>query len=187
MLIATARDSIGKRIEGLDAGADDYVLKPYDLNELLARIRSLLRRAAGRGEPVYEHKGVCINPATREGTVSERPVSLAAREWAVFEALLARLGAVLSRAQLEEKLCGWGDEINSNAVEVYIPGRGSRARSRSLLPCQWHASQRQRSQARHCQSDRRIARRVHDVRCVESAGRLAGEGAISRFSVKIPR
>ncbi len=122
VLIATARDSIGERIEGLDAGADDYVLKPYDLKELLARIRALLRRAAGRGEPVYEHKDVCINPATREVTVSGRPVSLSAREWAVLEPLLARPGAVLSRTQLEEKLYGWGDEISSNAVEVYIHG-----------------------------------------------------------------
>ena len=122
VLIATARDSVDQRIQGLDAGADDYVLKPYDLNELLARIRALLRRAAGRAEPVYEHNGVCINPATREVRVSERPVSLSSREWAVLEPLLARPGAVLSRAQLEEKLYGWGDEISSNAVEVYIHG-----------------------------------------------------------------
>ena len=122
VLIATARDSIQQRIEGLDAGADDYVLKPYDLDELLARIRALTRRAAGRAEPVYEHKGVSINPATREVTVRGEPVVLSAREWAVLEPLLARPGLVLSRTQLEEKLYGWKDEISSNAVEVYIHG-----------------------------------------------------------------
>lgn len=122
VLIATARDSVQQRIEGLNAGADDYVLKPYDLDELLARIRALLRRAAGRAEPVYEHKGVSINPATREATVQGAPVVLSAREWAVLEPLLARPGLVLSRAQLEDKLYGWKDEISSNAVEVYIHG-----------------------------------------------------------------
>jgi two-component system OmpR family response regulator len=122
VLVATARDAVGQRIEGLDAGADDYVLKPYDLDELLARIRALLRRAAGRAEPVYEHKGVCINPATREATVNGVPVVLSAREWAVLEPLIARPGMVLSRQQLEDKLYGWGDEVSSNAVEVYIHG-----------------------------------------------------------------
>ena len=122
VLIATARDSVQQRIEGLDAGADDYVLKPYDLDELLARIRALLRRAAGRAEPVYEHMGVSINPATREVMVGDQPIVLSAREWAVLEPLIARPGLVLSRAQLEEKLYGWKDEISSNAVEVYIHG-----------------------------------------------------------------
>ena len=122
VLVATARDSVQQRIEGLDAGADDYVLKPYDLDELLARIRALLRRAAGRAEPVYEHLGVSINPATREASLNGQPVTLSAREWAVLEPLIARPGLVLSRAQLEEKLYGWKDEISSNAVEVYIHG-----------------------------------------------------------------
>ena len=122
VLVATARDGVAQRIEGLDAGADDYVLKPYDLDELLARIRALVRRAAGRAEPVYEHKGVCINPATREVTVQGHSVLLSGREWAVLEPLLARPGMVLSRQQLEDKLYGWGDEVSSNAVEVYIHG-----------------------------------------------------------------
>lgn len=122
VLIATARDSIQQRIAGLDAGADDYVLKPYDLDELLARIRALLRRASGRAEPIYEYKEVTVNPATREVTVGGTPVVLSAREWAVLEPLLARPGLVLSRAQLEEKLFSWRDEVNSNAVEVYIHG-----------------------------------------------------------------
>ena len=122
VLIATARDSVQQRVQGLDAGADDYILKPYDLDELLARIRALLRRAAGRAEPVYEHKGVSICPATREVSVHGQPVVLSAREWAVLEPLLARPGMVLSRPQLEEKLYGWKDDISSNAVEVYIHG-----------------------------------------------------------------
>jgi DNA-binding response OmpR family regulator len=122
VLIATARDAVQQRIEGLDAGADDYLLKPYDLDELLARIRALLRRAAGRAEPIYEHQGVSIDPATREVMAAGQPVVLSAREWAVLEPLLARPGMVLSRAQLEEKLYGWKDEISSNAVEVYIHG-----------------------------------------------------------------
>ena len=122
VLVATARDAVAQRIEGLDAGADDYVLKPYDLDELLARIRALLRRAAGRAEPVYEHQGVSINPATREVTVRGAPVVLSGREWAVLEPLIARPGMVLSRQQLEDKLYGWGDEVSSNAVEVYIHG-----------------------------------------------------------------
>lgn len=122
VLIATARDALSQRVEGLDAGADDYVLKPYELDELLARIRALLRRSAGRAEPVYDHQGVSINPATREASVHGEPVVLSAREWAVLEPLLARPGLVLSRAQLEEKLYDWKNEISSNAVEVYIHG-----------------------------------------------------------------
>ena len=122
VLIATARDAVGDRIAGLDAGADDYVVKPYDIDELLARIRALLRRSAGRGEPVFAHKGVSLNPATREATVQGQPVSLSAREWAVLEALIARPGALLSRAQLEEKLFSWKDDVSSNAVEVYVHG-----------------------------------------------------------------
>ncbi len=122
VLVVTARDAVEQRIAGLDAGADDYVLKPYDLDELLARIRALLRRAAGRAEPLFEHKGLIVNPLTREVTVDAHAVSLSAREWAVLEALIARPGVVLSRAQLEEKLYSWKDEVNSNAVEVYIHG-----------------------------------------------------------------
>ena len=122
VLVATARDAVTQRIAGLDAGADDYVLKPYDLDELLARIRALLRRASGRAEPLFEHKNISINPATREVAVDGTPVTLSAREWAVLEALIARPGVVLSRAQLEEKLYSWRDEVSSNAVEVYIHG-----------------------------------------------------------------
>jgi DNA-binding response OmpR family regulator len=122
VLIATARDSVAQRVQGLDAGADDYILKPYDVDELLARIRALLRRADGRAEPTYEYKGVSINPATREVRVQGEPVVLSGREWSVLEPLLARPGRVLSRSQLEEKLYSWKDAVNSNAIEVYIHG-----------------------------------------------------------------
>ena len=122
VLITTARDAIPQRVAGLDAGADDYIIKPYDLDELLARIRALLRRSAGRAEPVYEYQNVSINPETKEVLVDAESVILSAREWAVLESLLARPGMILSRAQLEEKLFSWKDEINSNAVEVYIHG-----------------------------------------------------------------
>src|SRR6478736_3918112 len=122
VLVATARDAVGDRVAGLDAGADDYVVKPYDTDELLARVRALLRRSAGRGEPVFSHKGVALNPATHEASVNGEPVKLSAREWAVLEPMLARPGVVFSRAQLEEKLYGWKDEVSSNAVEVYVHG-----------------------------------------------------------------
>jgi DNA-binding response OmpR family regulator len=122
VLIATARDAVGDRIAGLDAGADDYVVKPYDTHELLARIRALIRRSSGHAEPVYSHKGVTLDPATREATVNGQAVRLSAREWAVLEPMLARPGAVFSRAQLEEKLYGWKDDVSSNAVEVYVHG-----------------------------------------------------------------
>src|SRR3954463_9976366 len=122
VLVATARDAVGDRVAGLDAGADDYVVKPYDTDELLARVRALLRRSAGRGEPVFSHKGVTLNPATREAAVNGEPVTLSAREWAVLEPMLARPGVVFSRTQLEEKLYGWKDDVSSNAVEVYIHG-----------------------------------------------------------------
>lgn len=122
VLITTARDAVRDRIAGLDAGADDYVIKPYDMEELLARIRALTRRASGQLDAVYEHNGVVLNPQTREASVDGQPVSLSGREWAVLQALLSRPGATLSRQQLEDKLYGWGDEVSSNAIEVYIHG-----------------------------------------------------------------
>jgi two-component system, OmpR family, response regulator len=122
VLIVTARDAVHERIAGLDAGADDYLVKPFDLDELAARMRSLLRRSAGRAAPVFEHLGVTFNPATREVTRHNEPLTLSARELAVLQALLERPGAVLSRAQLEERLYGWGEEIESNTIEVYVHG-----------------------------------------------------------------
>jgi two-component system, OmpR family, response regulator QseB len=120
VVIVTARDAISDRITGLDAGADDYLVKPFDLDELAARIRALLRRQAGRADSVLRHGKLAVNPATREVTFDGKPISLSAREFALLDAFLDRPGAVLSREQLEEKLYGWGEEVQSNTVEVYI-------------------------------------------------------------------
>jgi len=122
VIIVTARDEVSDRIDGLDAGADDYIVKPFDLEELGARMRSVLRRAAGRGDPCIRHRGITLNPVTHGVECGGAPVSLSAQEFRVLEALLQRPGAVLSRAQLEDRLYGWSDQIESNAVEVYIHG-----------------------------------------------------------------
>jgi len=120
VLIVTARDAVADRVAGLDAGADDYVVKPFELSELAARIRALLRRHEGRAAPVLACGPVELDPAMRETRVHGAPVALSAREFALLEALLARPGAILSRGQLEEKLYGWNEEIGSNAVEVHL-------------------------------------------------------------------
>ena len=120
VLIITARDAVADRIKGLDCGADDYLVKPFDLDELSARMRALRRRRAGRASPVIEHGDLRMNPATHELTLNGSPVALSAREFALLQALLEQAGAPLSRAKLEERLYGWGEEIESNAVEVYI-------------------------------------------------------------------
>ncbi|MGA2343462.1 MAG: response regulator [Steroidobacteraceae bacterium] len=122
VIIVTARDDIETRIEGLDAGADDYIVKPFDLDEVAARMRSVLRRAAGRGDPCIRHRGITLNPVSHSVERDGEPVVLSAHEFAVLEALLQRPGAVLSRAQLEDRLYGWGDSVESNAIEVYVHG-----------------------------------------------------------------
>lgn len=122
VIIITARDGIDDRIKGLDAGADDYMVKPFDLEELAARMRSALRRSAGHAEPEMEILGVRLNPATKEVQRDGKPVLLSSREYAIVEALMLRPGAILSRAQLEDRMYGWREEIESNAIEVYIHG-----------------------------------------------------------------
>lgn len=122
VLVLTARDTAAEVVLGLDAGADDYLIKPFDLDVLLARVRAVARRSSGRAEPLIAHLDVTLNEATHEVTRGGAPVALAPKEFALLEALLARPGTVLSRAQLEEKLYGWGEEIESNAVEVYVHG-----------------------------------------------------------------
>ena len=120
VLVITARDAVADRIKGLDTGADDYLVKPFDLDELSARMRAVLRRHAGRAAPLLVAGDLQLNPATHELTQNGQPVALSAREFALLQALLERPGTPLSRADLEERLYGWGEEIGSNAVEVHI-------------------------------------------------------------------
>ena len=120
VLIVTARDAVPDRIEGLNAGADDYVLKPFDLDELVARVRALLRRQAGGAVPVLQAGELTLDTVRREVFLEGREIRLSAREFALLEALMRRPGAVLSRERLEDAVYGWGEEVGSNAVEVHL-------------------------------------------------------------------
>jgi two-component system, OmpR family, response regulator QseB len=120
VLIITARDKVQDRIAGLDSGADDYLVKPFDLDELAARIRAVQRRRSGRADPLMRVRDVTLDPASRRVTRAGAQVTLSARELALLEALIERPGAILSRAQLEERVYGWGEEVESNAVEVHV-------------------------------------------------------------------
>jgi two-component system response regulator QseB len=120
VIIITARDAVADRVAGLDAGADDYLIKPFDMTELVARMRALQRRFAGRSASQMHLGEIVIDPALRKVTRGDAEVTLSAREYALLLALAERAGAVLSRAQLEEKLYGWGEEVGSNTIEVYI-------------------------------------------------------------------
>ena len=120
VLILTARDTVEDRIGGLDAGADDYLVKPFDMGELAARLRALSRRAAGSPSPALRVGSLSLDPATREVRWRGEPRSLSRKEFALLHAFMRRPGAVLTRAQLEEALYGWGEEVESNAVEVHL-------------------------------------------------------------------
>jgi len=120
VLVITARDAVPDRIKGLDLGADDYLVKPFDLDELAARIRAVLRRHEGRAEPLLAFGGLTLDPATHSLKQRGRDVPVSAREFALLAALLERPGATLSRAQLEERLYGWGEEVASNSIEVHV-------------------------------------------------------------------
>jgi two-component system OmpR family response regulator/two-component system response regulator QseB len=120
VLILTARDTVDDRIQGLDAGADDYLLKPFDMGELAARLRALIRRASGKAETLLQVAGVSLDPAAHRVSWQGSPVDLSPKEFAVLHALMLNAGKVMSRAQLEEQLYAWGEEVESNAVEVYI-------------------------------------------------------------------
>lgn len=120
VLILTAMDTVDDRIKGLDAGADDYLAKPFDMGELAARLRALIRRASGKTEPLLQVAGLKLDPAAHRVLYRDKSVELSAKEFALLHALMLNAGKVLSRAQLEEQLYAWGDEIESNAVEVYI-------------------------------------------------------------------
>ncbi|MDP2194766.1 MAG: response regulator transcription factor [Rhodocyclaceae bacterium] len=120
VLILTARDATGDKIAGLDSGADDYVVKPIDLDELAARVRALARRAAGRAAPLLQHGDLVLDPAAHQVTRAGMPVELSGREFALLQALLENRGRVMTRAQLEGSLYGWRDEPDSNALEVHV-------------------------------------------------------------------
>ncbi len=120
VLIVTARDEVADRITGLNEGADDYVLKPFNLDELVARVRALLRRRAGSGGPLLECGSLVLDPVRREVQLAGAAVSLSAKEFALLETLMQRPGAVLSREQLENAIYGWQQEVGSNAVEVHL-------------------------------------------------------------------
>ncbi|MFT4040913.1 MAG: response regulator transcription factor [Thermomicrobiales bacterium] len=121
LLIITARDGLDDRLRGLDGGADDYVLKPFEMAELLARMRAVLRRKGGGATPVMSNGLVTLDPATKIAkVVGSDPVQLSNREFALLQALLVRPGAILSRGELEDRIYGWGEEVESNAVEFLI-------------------------------------------------------------------
>lgn len=120
VLIISARDAVADRIEGLNAGADDYLLKPFDLDELVARLRALLRRHAGAASGIMTAGALSLDPVARQVTLAGNELSLTAKEFALLEALLRKPGAVLSRERLEESIYGWGEEVGSNAVEVHL-------------------------------------------------------------------
>ena len=120
VLIITARDAVAERIAGLDAGADDYLVKPFDLEELLARTRAVIRRRAGRASPEIRYGALTLDPVRRQVVFRGQPVELSPREFAILEALAREPGAVVSRSKLEESVYGWGEEIGSNTVEVHL-------------------------------------------------------------------
>ncbi|MHC8493624.1 response regulator transcription factor [Thalassospira sp. MCCC 1A01428] len=120
VIILTALDQVTDRIEGLNAGADDYLVKPFDLSELIARIGSVARRYTGNPNPIITHGQVEVDLTLRSIRLAGKPVSLTAREWALFEAFLSRPGQLLSKAQLEEKLYAFGAEVESNTIEVHV-------------------------------------------------------------------
>jgi two-component system response regulator QseB len=120
VLIITARDAVADRIAGLDHGADDYLVKPFDLDELLARARAVVRRRAGRASPEVAFGAIRLVPVKREVSFRGARVELSAREFAVLETLLREPGAVVSRAKLEDSVYGWGEEVGSNSVEVHL-------------------------------------------------------------------
>jgi DNA-binding response OmpR family regulator len=120
VLMLTARDTVADRVAGLDSGADDYLVKPFDLDELVARLRALLRRAVGKANPALQHGALRLDPAAHSATLGGQAVELSAREFSILHELLHNAGRVLSREQLEQRLYGWGEEVESNSVEVHI-------------------------------------------------------------------
>jgi two-component system OmpR family response regulator/two-component system response regulator QseB len=120
VLILTARDAIEDRVKGLDRGADDYMVKPFDLHELAARLRALIRRSGGEAAPQLRIGELVLDPAAHRATFKGRPVELPAREFALLHAFMLNAGRVLTREQLAERLYAWGEEIESNAIDVHV-------------------------------------------------------------------
>ena len=122
VLIVTAQDDLDSRLSGLDGGADDYVVKPFDMAELLARIRAVLRRHHGQAAPLISNGAITLNPATYQVQLAdqEESISLSNKEFAILQALVSRAGTIHSRADLEDKIYGWGDEVESNAIDFLI-------------------------------------------------------------------
>ena len=122
VIIITARDAVDDRIRGLDFGADDYLVKPFDMNELLARLRAVVRRKGGQSSPLLTNGKISLNPATREASRGDESHLLSSREFSLLHALMLHPGAILTRAELEERIYGWNEEVESNAVDFLIHG-----------------------------------------------------------------
>ena len=120
VLILTAADSVEQRVRGLDLGADDYMAKPFALSELEARVRALTRRALGNGQNLLRHGDLCLDPVGRVASINDVVLDLSARELGLLETLLQRAGRLVSKEQLVDHLCEWGDEVSNNAIEVYV-------------------------------------------------------------------
>jgi|SRR5579859_83663 len=147
ILILTARDGVDDRVAGLDLGADDYVLKPFEFRELLARLRAVVRRRDGHAQSLIGGDGLQLDLATREACYRGARFALSAREFALLHALLERPGALLSREQLEQRIYGWGEEVSSNAVEVIIHGLRKRLGAdviRNVRGLGWHVPKKNR-------------------------------------------
>ena len=133
VIVITARDTLSDRVQGLDLGADDYLVKPFDLEELSARIRAALRREARQPAAAQQHGAVTLDAATKQVTLDGAAVTLTAREFALLHALMRRPGQILSRAQLEEALYGWGEEVESNAIEAHVYNLRKKLGSRFIV------------------------------------------------------